>query len=119
MGVSGPPADLSTTDNEEILMKLLTFAAGLAAGYVLGSRAGREAYEQIVAQVRQARSNPTVVQAQEKAKDALGAGAGAANAKLHAAASDEPAAPRATKTTPARPRHANTPVADLPADGLA
>ncbi|MEV6851128.1 hypothetical protein [Actinoplanes sp. NPDC051411] len=95
-------------------MKLLTFAAGLAAGYVLGSRAGREAYEQIVAQVRQARSNPTVVQAQEKAKGALGTGVDAVNAKLHAAATDKPATPRATKATPDRPQQAGT-----PADGLA
>ncbi|MFI6073865.1 hypothetical protein ACIA5C_20055 [Actinoplanes sp. NPDC051343] len=100
-------------------MKLLTFAAGLAAGYVLGSRAGREAYEQIVAQVGQARRHPTVVQAQEKAKDALGTGVDAVNAKLHAAASDEPATPRPAKATPQRPRHANTTATDRPADGVA
>jgi hypothetical protein len=29
-------------------MRTFTFAAGLAAGYVLGARAGREKYEQIV-----------------------------------------------------------------------
>ncbi|MFI5496650.1 hypothetical protein [Actinoplanes sp. NPDC051859] len=35
-------------------MKMMKFAVGLAAGYVLGSRAGREKYEQIVGAVRKA-----------------------------------------------------------------
>jgi hypothetical protein len=49
-------------------MKILTFAAGLAAGYVLGTRAGRDKYEQIVASARRATKHPTVVQPQETAK---------------------------------------------------
>jgi hypothetical protein len=56
-------------DQEEIIMKVLTFAVGLAAGYVLGTRAGRESYEQLVQRARQVANSPTVVQAQEKAKE--------------------------------------------------
>ncbi|MEU0555888.1 hypothetical protein [Dactylosporangium sp. NPDC006015] len=49
-------------------MRLLTLAAGLATGYVLGTRAGRGKYEQIVEGARQLRANPTFAQAQETAK---------------------------------------------------
>jgi hypothetical protein len=45
---------------------------GTAIGYVLGTRAGRERYEQIKAQAQKIRSNPTVqakaAQAQDYAK---------------------------------------------------
>ncbi|GAA3227833.1 hypothetical protein ACFO1B_21945 [Dactylosporangium siamense] len=49
-------------------MRLLTLAAGLATGYVLGTRAGRGKYEQIVEGARQLRANPTLAQAQATAK---------------------------------------------------
>jgi hypothetical protein len=38
----------------------LALAAGFAAGYVLGSKAGRERYEQIVGASQRLWSNPTV-----------------------------------------------------------
>jgi hypothetical protein len=38
----------------------LALAAGFAAGYVLGSKAGRERYEQIVGATQRMWSNPTV-----------------------------------------------------------
>lgn len=38
----------------------LTFVAGLALGYVLGTRAGRESYEQIKKSVREVSQNPAV-----------------------------------------------------------
>ncbi len=41
----------------------LTFLAGLAVGYVLGARAGRERYEQITRTARRLRDNPTVQEA--------------------------------------------------------
>jgi uncharacterized membrane protein len=50
-------------------MRLLTLAAGLATGYVLGTRAGRGKYEQIVEGARQLRANPTLAQAQATAKN--------------------------------------------------
>jgi hypothetical protein len=49
-------------------MRLLTLAAGVAAGYVLGTRAGRGKYEQIVEGARQLRANPSLAQAQATAK---------------------------------------------------
>lgn len=55
-------------------MRLLTFATGLAAGYVLGTRAGREKYQQIVEGARQLRTNPTTAQAQQTVKTLIGTG---------------------------------------------
>jgi hypothetical protein len=39
------------------------FLAGFAIGYVLGSKAGRQRYEQIVSAVRKVRASPTVQEA--------------------------------------------------------
>jgi hypothetical protein len=41
----------------------LMFLAGLGAGFVLGTRAGREKYEEIVQAARKVRENPTVQEA--------------------------------------------------------
>ena len=41
----------------------LLFLGGLAAGFVLGARAGREKYEEIVQAARKVRDNPTVQEA--------------------------------------------------------
>ncbi len=38
----------------------LRFLLGFGAGYVLGARAGRERYEQIITKVQSVRDNPTV-----------------------------------------------------------
>ncbi|MGA8115889.1 MAG: hypothetical protein WCA46_19705 [Actinocatenispora sp.] len=38
----------------------MVFLAGLGIGYVLGTRAGRERYEQLVATARRVKDNPTV-----------------------------------------------------------
>ena len=65
-------------------MRLLTLAAGLAAGYVLGTRAGRGKYEQIVEGAKQLRDNPTLAQAQATAKHltTTPSTAGTVNAKI-------------------------------------
>ncbi len=42
------------------MRKRLLFVAGLGIGYVLGARAGRERYEQLVRVVRRVKENPTV-----------------------------------------------------------
>lgn len=67
-------------------MKIVTLATGLAVGYVLGARAGRDKYEQIVATARKVSNQPSVVQAQDKAKakakELVGTGTDAVNAKL-------------------------------------
>ena len=41
----------------------LMFLAGAAAGFVLGSRAGREKYDELVASARRLMDNPTVREA--------------------------------------------------------
>ncbi len=63
-------------------MKVFELALGFAAGYVLGSRAGREKYEQIAVAARKASKHPTVIQAQEKAKAMLATGQERIAAKL-------------------------------------
>ncbi|GGZ28323.1 hypothetical protein GCM10010387_22200 [Streptomyces inusitatus] len=45
----------------------LTFVVGLAVGYVLGTRAGRERYEQLRKSARQFSQNPAVRNAAETA----------------------------------------------------
>lgn len=49
------------------MMKALTFAAGVAVGFVVGSRAGRQSYEKMRDQSRELWHNPTV---QEKVSGA-------------------------------------------------
>jgi hypothetical protein len=45
------------------MRRRFTFLAGLAVGFVAGTRAGRERYEQMVKLARKAVENPTVQQA--------------------------------------------------------
>ncbi|MFE5815338.1 YtxH domain-containing protein [Streptomyces sp. NPDC056479] len=45
----------------------VTFAVGLAVGYVLGTRAGRERYEQLKKSARQISQNPAVRNTAESA----------------------------------------------------
>ena len=45
----------------------LSFAAGMALGYVLGTRAGRERYEQLKKSARQVAQNPAVRNTAESA----------------------------------------------------
>ncbi|MEV7613726.1 YtxH domain-containing protein [Streptomyces sp. NPDC089799] len=45
----------------------VTFAVGLALGYVLGTRAGRERYEQLRKSARELAQNPVVRNAAEQA----------------------------------------------------
>jgi hypothetical protein len=86
-------------------MKVLTLAAGVAVGYVLGTKAGREKYEQIAATARKVSNHPTVVQAQERAKGYVRTGGDAVAAKLKAASGD---APPAVSATPSPPRESAT-----------
>jgi hypothetical protein len=63
-----------------------TFLTGFAAGYVLGSRAGRARYEQIRQASRSFMANPTVQSTastlQHQAEDALGTAKDKAASKL-------------------------------------
>lgn len=49
----------------------LVFAAGMAAGYVLGTRAGRESYEQIKGKAQQLWNNPRVQDTVSSTTDTL------------------------------------------------
>ncbi|MEV6927771.1 hypothetical protein AB0M46_25170 [Dactylosporangium sp. NPDC051485] len=54
-------------------MRLMTLAAGVAVGYVLGTRAGRAKYEQIVDGMRQVRANPSLEQVQRTVREVANA----------------------------------------------
>lgn len=58
-------------------MRRFSFVLGLGIGYVLGSRAGRQRYEQLLRSWRQVRDNPTVQEAaglvQARAENLVGA----------------------------------------------
>jgi hypothetical protein len=76
-------------------MKIFTLAAGVAVGYVLGSRAGREKYEEIAAAARRFAGSPTVQDAKAKTAEAV-------TQKIDTvAAKATPRPPR--KTTPTTP----------------
>ncbi|AXI77460.1 hypothetical protein [Peterkaempfera bronchialis] len=63
-------------------MRKLTFVAGLAAGYVLGARAGRERYEQLAKSARGVAQSPRVQDAARQAKETAGAVAGKAAGRV-------------------------------------
>ena len=71
-------------------MKKLFFLGAVALGYVLGAKAGRERYEQIMRATKQVKENPTVQktahQAADLAKDAATQAAGVAKDKASSAA---------------------------------
>jgi hypothetical protein len=79
--------------------------AGLSIGYVLGTRDGRERYEQIKAQATKAWNNPRVQEtadkAQTKAQEAVKQAAGTAQDKLRNDSSDE--GPSTTIPSPTSP----------------
>lgn len=68
------------------MKKLLVLAAGVA-GYVLGTRAGRERYEQIRTQSSKVWNSPTVQHGVDEAGEAAKKGAAAAGGKVADAAS--------------------------------
>jgi hypothetical protein len=53
------------------VVKTLSLAAGLAVGYVLGARAGREKYDQLAETARRWAGHPAVTRAQAAVTDAL------------------------------------------------
>lgn len=52
-------------------MRKITFLTGFAAGYVLGTRAGRERYEQISRTAQRVMSNPKVQQTTDAARSTV------------------------------------------------
>jgi hypothetical protein len=89
-------------DDKERGMKVLTLAAGFAVGYVLGTKAGREKYEQIATTARKVSSHPMVVLAEETAKSHLRTAGEAATAKLKAVTGDAQSGPPDTAPSPRR-----------------
>jgi hypothetical protein len=100
-------------------MKVFTLAAGMAVGYVLGSRAGREKYEQIVAGYQKLSGHPTVVQTQEKAKELLNSGTSTAISKLDPTTPDTEAEPPVTAPQRQRRRKAAAMTPELSTDPTA
>ena len=76
-------------------MKKLPLLAAAAVGYVLGSKAGRERYEQIRTGAQKVAGNPRVQaatsKAQDAAKDAVSTAASTAADKVRREASIQPA----------------------------
>ena len=83
----------------------LKLLAGLAAGYVLGARAGRERYERIVEAGRRLAGRPEVREVTGKVRSGLGAGlekaAGAASDRLQQARGTDGGSPPEPETAPA------------------
>jgi hypothetical protein len=76
-------------------MKKLPLLAAAAVGYVLGSKAGRQRYEQIRAGAKKVASNPRVqdatTKAQEAVKDTVTSAASSAADKVRRETSIQPA----------------------------
>ena len=54
----------------------LGIAVGLAAGYVLGTRAGRERYQQLTASAKRLADDPSLQRLQEELNGLFGSGQG-------------------------------------------
>lgn len=65
-------------------MRKWVFVAGVAVGYVLGARAGRERYEQIVELALRVRDNRKVRDVAERLQDQAGQAAGMCKDRLRA-----------------------------------
>ena len=84
-------------------MRKLTFIAGLAIGYVLGTRAGRERYEQLSKAAHDLAATPGVQSATRNAKQAAGSAAGkAADAVVGAGSRSCRAGPVRARPSPGR-----------------
>jgi len=109
------------------MIRKLTLAVGIGAGYVLGARAGRDRYEQIVAKARELSGQPAVqdftsnVQATassvaDKAKDTVNEKVSAVGDKVSSGSTSTPSTGTVPPTT-VPPVTSPTVVVDLgPAD---
>ena len=62
-GAGGTPRRMTRSGEVEMHRYRIAFLSGVAAGFVVGARAGRERYEQIKKLARTAADNPAVQQA--------------------------------------------------------
>jgi hypothetical protein len=99
-------------------MKRLMLLAAFAIGYVLGARAGRERYEQILGAFNRVKDDPRV---QKKAHQAVGVakehapvGGGKVTSAAGAAASKVTGSGGSPDTADDRPHHMTGPQGDLP-----
>jgi hypothetical protein len=96
-------------------MRKLLLLAGVAIGYVLGARAGRERYEQIVRLVTKVKNDPRVQQKAHQAVDvAKEQGPVMADKVTHAAGAMAAKVIGSDDPDPARPHHMAGPQGDLP-----
>lgn len=81
------------------MKRALTLATGFAAGYVVGTRAGREKYEQLKEKVHEVSQQPAVVDMRENLQEQVGSAtkavaekvtdvASGLTKKLHSSSSD-------------------------------
>jgi hypothetical protein len=70
------------------VVKVFIFGAGMATGYVLGARAGRHRYEQIVGMTKRVAGDPRVQQGAKVAAKETAAVAGTVGAAAGHAAAD-------------------------------
>ena len=94
-------------------MKLIPFLLGAGVGYVLGTRAGRERYEQIARAYRQVADHPSVQGAagvaRAKAGEAVQTGVAMAREKVApTGGASGPAGPAGPSGTPSAPGRAAT-----------
>ncbi|MFF2009056.1 YtxH domain-containing protein [Streptomyces sp. NPDC058195] len=89
----------------------LTFIAGLALGYVIGTRAGRERYEQLKDSARRIARNPAVRNTAESAaqsgRDLAGKAYQAVSEKVGEKVGDKVPASVASRLRPRRDRNGN------------
>jgi hypothetical protein len=85
-------------------MRIMKLAAGLATGYVLGARAGREQYERIAATVRTVSARSGGPSAEQKPPGLTEPDAGVAVPPADVAPVERPA-PAVTSDKPRRPRN--------------
>jgi hypothetical protein len=85
-----------------LVMRIVWVAAGFAAGYVMGSKAGRQRYEQIRQTATNFMHTPVVADAQARVRELTERGAEAVAAKVGLSTSEEPSpvAPVATLANP-------------------
>lgn len=69
-------------------MKVLIFGAGVATGYVLGARAGRQRYEQIIGATKRVAADPRVQRGAKVAAKQTASVAGTVGAAAGHAAAD-------------------------------
>jgi hypothetical protein len=86
-----PESDIQDTTSGEIIMRFrFGIILGFSLGYVLGTRAFRERYEQIVRAFKKLRGTEPVKRAAELSKEFLGNGMTTASKRIRSAVEGSP-----------------------------